>query len=343
MRDAAALPKRRAHPHDVVVAPLDIHVMLRAQRLHDDVGVRTAVVDVTDDVQLADGQALDEPPKRFDERDATPGAHGRVDDAGVVGFLVHAVVVLVHELFDDVGELGGQRAAHAAGGVLAGRALAHGHEARHHRGVPRALVVDVGQDEFRLFTRVVDERCQLALGGFGKRVAEGLVHFQADGARAVAQDVAERLGLAVDVGAEEFGAFREVQDGAEVDDLGGSGLGCGKRLRQQFQVTLFGCFHENLLGAPGRQSHSDAHMVPRPKRPRSQPTGTRHTPAGARRRNSRARIQPANGSPGIPFSGEVGAKCEQPASHFPRKRRWALGEPHRTVNFLPSSRQFGTA
>lgn len=38
-------------------------------------------------------------------------------------------------------------------------------------------------------------------------------------------------------------------------------------------------------------------MVPRPKRPRSQPPGTRHTPAGARRRNSRARIQPASVQP----------------------------------------------
>lgn len=38
-------------------------------------------------------------------------------------------------------------------------------------------------------------------------------------------------------------------------------------------------------------------MVPRPKRPRSQPPGTRHTPAGARWRNSRARIQPASVQP----------------------------------------------
>ena len=36
----------------------------------------------------------------------------------------------------------------------------------------------------------------------------------------VAQDVAERLGFAVDVGAEELRALREVQDGAQVDDLG---------------------------------------------------------------------------------------------------------------------------
>ena len=191
--------------------------------------------------------------------------------------------------------------------------------------------------------------------------------------------MAERLGLAVDVGAEEspvpFGRFRMA---LRFDHLGGSGLGCGKRLRQQFQVTLFGCFHENLLGAPRRQSHSDAHMVPRPKRPAANrpahgtpqqaPGGgtaahasSRHPSSPGSMRtphsqhtSSRARIQQApayerppraaaNRSPGIPFSGEVGAKCEQPASHFPRKRHRLLGKPHRTATFLPSSRQFGTA
>ena len=83
--------------------------MLRLQRLHNDVGLRAAIVDVADDVQLADGQALNELRKRLDERDATPGAHRRIKDAGIVRFLVHAVVVLVHQLLDDVGELGGQR------------------------------------------------------------------------------------------------------------------------------------------------------------------------------------------------------------------------------------------
>ena len=220
VRDAAALPEGRAHPHDVVVAPLDVHIMLCLQRLHDDIGLRAAIVDVADDVQLADGQALDELRERLDERDAATGAHRRIKDAGIVRFFVHAVIVLVHQLLDDVGELGGQRLAHAACRVLARRALTHRHQARHHGGVPGALVFHARQDQLRLLSRIVDERGQLALLGLGQLIAERLVHLQTDGTRPVAQDVAERLGFAVDVGAEELRALREVQDGAQVDDLG---------------------------------------------------------------------------------------------------------------------------
>ena len=265
MRDATALSEGRTHPHDVVVAPLDVHIMLRLQRLHDNVGLRASIVDVADDVQLADGQALDELRERLDERDAAPGAHRRIKDAGIVRFLVHAVIVLVHQLLDDVGELGGQRLAHAACRVLARRALAHRHQARHHGGVPGALVFHTRQDQLRLLTRVVDERGQLALLGLGQLIAKRLVHLQTDGTRPVAQDVAERLGFAVDVGAEELRALREVQDGAQVDDLGRRQLLRGERSGQQFQVALLIRFHENLL----RSSHSDGTMVPRAALPRA--------------------------------------------------------------------------
>ena len=274
VRDAAALPERRAHPHDVVVAPLDVDLALRLQRLHDDVGMRAAVIDVADDVQLADGQALDKLCKRLDKRDAAACAYRRIEDTGIVRPLVHAVVVLVHQLLDDVGELGGQRLAHAACRVLARGALANRYQTRHHGGVPSALVFHARQDQLRLLTRVVDERGQLAFLGLGELIAERLVYLQADGPRPVAQDVAERLGFAVDVGTEELRALREVQDGAQVDDLGRRQLLRGKRSGQQFQVALLIRFHENLL----RSSHIDGTMVPRAALPRAPAPANGTTP-----------------------------------------------------------------
>ena len=229
--------------------------------------MRAAVVDVADDVQLVDGQALDQLRERLDERDAAPGAHRRIEDARVVRLLVHAVVVLVHQLLDDVGELGGKRLAHAACRVLARGALAHRHQARHDCGVPGALIFHARQDQLRLLTRVIDERGQLALLGLGQLIAERLVDLQADGPRTVAQDVAERLGLAVDVRAEELRALREVQDGAQVDDLGRRQLLRGERSGQQFQVALLIRFHENLLKADRTLMPRWYRAQPSPARP----------------------------------------------------------------------------
>ena len=229
MRDAAALAERGAHPHDVVVAPLDVEGVVLHERVHDDVRIRPAIVDVADDVQALDGQTLDEQAQRLDERAAAIGADDGVDDGGVVGLLVNAVAVLRHQLLDDVGEILRQRLADARARVLLRGALAHGDEALQRDGVPRFGIVHLRQHELHLLARIVDERGQRTLLVLAQRIAEHVVDLEPDGARAVPQGVGERLVLAVDVGGEELGALGQVQDGAEVDDLRRSLVRRGKQ------------------------------------------------------------------------------------------------------------------
>ena len=50
VRDAAALAERGTHPHDVVVAPLKIHIVKVHQEIHDLVRVRTSVKNIADDM-----------------------------------------------------------------------------------------------------------------------------------------------------------------------------------------------------------------------------------------------------------------------------------------------------
>ena len=229
VRDAAALAERGAHPHDVVVAPLDVEGVVLHERVHDDVRIRPAVVDVADDVQALDGQTLDEQAQRLDERAAAIGADDGVDDGGVVGLLVNAVAVLRHQLLDDVGEILRQRLADARARVLLRGALAHGDEALQRDGAPRFGIVHLRQHELHLLARIVDERGQRTLLVLAQRIAEHVVDLEPDGARAVPQGVGERLVLAVYVGGEELGPFRQIQNGAEVDDLRRSLVRRGKQ------------------------------------------------------------------------------------------------------------------
>ena len=245
--DAPALAERGAHPHDVVIAPLDIDVMVRDERFHDGVGGRAAVVDVADDVQAGNGQTLNGLRERLDKVDSPPGAHRGVDDSVVVGFLVGRVHVGGDQLLKQVGELLRQLLAHAAAGVLARGAAHHGHQARDVGCVEGGLVSAFGQHELGLFARIIDERAEASLLRFGKLVAEHLVHLQADGAGPVTQDMAERLGFAVDVGSEEFGTLGQIHDGAQVDDLGRCQLQRGEAAAEQLQITLAGDVHEASL------------------------------------------------------------------------------------------------
>ena len=119
--------------------------------------------------------------------------------------------------------------------------------------------------ELELFVRIVDERAQLALLLLGKGAGENLVHVLAHHARAVVEDVQERLVLTVKVAHEMLGALGQVEDGLQVDDLGEHRLLRGELLGEQAEVL------EGLIGATGRV-HGDSFL----------PDGRAHLPSLAR-------------------------------------------------------------
>ena len=86
----------------------------------------------------------------------------------------------------------------------------------------------VHQGDF--LVRIVDERAEVGLFLVGEVVAENLVNVLAHHARAVVEDVHERLVFAVEVAHEVLGALRQVKDGLEIDDLGENRLLRGKVL-----------------------------------------------------------------------------------------------------------------
>ena len=158
-----------AHPHDVVVAPLDVEVGVIGEHLHDQVGARTAVVDVAEDMELVDAEALNHVAHGFDEVFGLTGEDDCLDDTVEVGLLLVVVRRLVEELFNDVGIAAGQGLTHLRARIF-GRYGAH----YLHQLVERNLV-EVGEvclrllNDFQLWTGIVDERAQL----FNLAVAHG--------------------------------------------------------------------------------------------------------------------------------------------------------------------------
>ena len=85
-------------------------------------------------------------------------------------------------------------------------------------------VVDVffcSLDEFELLLGVVDEGAQLPPFRLADVAFEQLGHLAADVSRGILQHMLEGLALAVQVGQEVLRALGQVQDGFEIDNLGG--------------------------------------------------------------------------------------------------------------------------
>ena len=92
--------------------------MILAQRVENDMCPLSAVVDVAKDMQLVDGQTLDDITNSNDKVVGTSGRDNGVDDAADIGGFVNIVGTLVHEFLDDVAKLLRQRLANLRASVL---------------------------------------------------------------------------------------------------------------------------------------------------------------------------------------------------------------------------------
>ena len=83
-----------------------------AQGVHDDMRTGAAVVDVAKNVQLVDGQTLDDVTDGADEIIGTTCRYDGVYDYAYIGSLIVVAKALVQKLLDDIRKILRQRLAH---------------------------------------------------------------------------------------------------------------------------------------------------------------------------------------------------------------------------------------
>ena len=226
-----------AHPDDVMVAPLQVHRVVLHEAVEDLIGVGTAVKDVAHEVEVVDGEALDERGEAHDEVVRGAGVHNGVDDALVVALALLALAGGgMEELVDDVGVLDGHGLAHLGARVGVREVARQAHEPHEGDGVPFGGCRSRRFEPPQLAVGVVDEGAEVCLLVMGELKAEGCRHALSDDARAVVEDVLEGVILAVDVRDKVLGALGQVEDGLEVDDLGVGRLRRGELLREELEV-----------------------------------------------------------------------------------------------------------
>ena len=234
-----------------MIAPLDVPAVVAAHLVENDMRTRTTVVDIAQDMQLVDGEALDDIGDGNDEIIGTAGRDDGIYDDIDVCRLVMIFGMLVEQFLDDIGEIARQRLAHLGTGILAGNITTYSHQAVERDVIPVINVLLVVLDEFEFLLRVIDEGAQVALLLLSQGSAEEFVHLTLDVTRSVFQNMQESLVLAVDVGKEMFCALRQIEDSLEIDNLSAGFCYRRKRLRQQLQISYvffnIVLFHNNFI------------------------------------------------------------------------------------------------
>ena len=221
--DADGAAGRRAHPHHVVVAPLDVHVMVAHEQIEDDIRA-PAVEQIAHDVQLVHSQVLDELTQPHDEAVGTAVFNDAAHDLTIVQVLVVVLEMGVEQLVQNVAAAGGQALAHMLPGVFGGHQTADIDEPQQCFGIPlvqRFFVGTAGLELGQFFIRVIDQGGQLSAGVFRHGLAQHLIHLFADDAGGRVQDVHKSFVFAVQVAHEVFRALGQLEQGLRADDLAG--------------------------------------------------------------------------------------------------------------------------
>ena len=154
--DAERTARRRAHPDDIVVAPLDIHLVVGHQAVQNAVRARAAVEQVAHDVQAVNGQPLDDLAEANNIGVGAVVADDALDDFAVILVLVVVLKVGVKQFVEDVAAILGQAAAHMVAGVLAGHEPAQIDEPQQCQPIPGVQVFLAGFQLGQFLIGIID-------------------------------------------------------------------------------------------------------------------------------------------------------------------------------------------
>ena len=195
-----------------MVAPLDVDIVVVEDHVENRVGTAAAVEEVADDVQMIDGETLDEHAERLDEARAAVDLHDGREEAAMVLRLRRVLLgARVKKLDDDGLVTLGDEAAHLRRRVFVAHELRQLHKPREILTIPGGRVLALSVHTLDLFLRVVDERAELRLLLIRHAVGEDVFDLLANDARAVVQDVEERLVLAVQIAHEMLNALGQTE------------------------------------------------------------------------------------------------------------------------------------
>ncbi len=193
--------------------------MVLTHGVKDDMCTGTAVEDVAEDVQLVNGQSLDDVADGDDEIVCTTSGDDGVNNDVDIGGLVGVVRAFVEQFLDDVGEIFRQGFPHLGARVFAADVAADSHQPMDGDVIPVLHVVFGGLDKLYFLLWVVDECTQFALFLVADIAVKEFADLALDVSRSVLQHVLEGFALSVQVGQKMLGTFWQMEYGFEIDDF----------------------------------------------------------------------------------------------------------------------------
>ena len=172
----------------------------------------TAVIDVSENMQLVDGESLDDVCDGNDKGISPSRVDDRINDDVDVCGLVRILRAFMEQFLNDIREVFGQRFAHLAACVFAGDITADGYEMVDCDMIPVVEVFFRSLDEFQFLFGVINECAEFSLLCLSQCRAKEFADLAFDVARSVFQHVLKSFIFSVKVCQEMLSTFWQIKD-----------------------------------------------------------------------------------------------------------------------------------
>ena len=247
--NTAGLTACCSHPHNIMISPLNIHRMILAKCIHDNMRTFSSVIDVADIMEMINYQLLDQIAERNDKIRCASNAYDCMNNLIIISFLIMNLFLFSDKFLDYIGKIRRKCSSHFRTCIFGSNPLGQLNQTVKGNLEPVFqvfLVLFLLHDQFQFFFRVINQSCQASLIPRTQGISEFFVNFPLYTAGTVFQHMVELFGFPMNIGEEMFRSFRQAHDCLQINDFRGCIRYCRKLLRQTFQIHKFQFTH-NLL------------------------------------------------------------------------------------------------
>ena len=103
--NAGLMAGSRSHPHHIMIAPLEVHIVKFHQMVHNNVRSRSSVKNISDHMKSGDNQLLNDLRDCYNELFGTIDTNDRVKNLIIILFFLHNPVILTEQFFQNIGKI----------------------------------------------------------------------------------------------------------------------------------------------------------------------------------------------------------------------------------------------
>ena len=234
--DAGQIARGRSHPGDIMVAPLDIHIVKLHQLIHNQIRPWTPVKNIPYNMKVVNGQVLNQAAQGDDELVRGMYVYDGTDNLTVINPLVLPLVIHMQKLINNIGKLFGELLAHLGAGILGGHHLADLHQAVDVDPLPLIRCLPGRILLPQSLVRIIDQIGQRFLVLLRDHITEGFLDLFPDNPRRASQKMDKRLMFPVKIAEKVFRTFGQPPYSSQVDNLTGRSLDGGILPGQKLQI-----------------------------------------------------------------------------------------------------------